>query len=97
MDTYVILSHFTAETIDDPRDFPKLAEKVAKRIKAECPHVHWKHSYATMGYFDAVDVIEADNTGEVEKAAMIIRACGHAETQTLPATPWKQFIHTLES
>jgi len=31
----------------------------------------------------------------VEKAAMIIRAYGHAATETLVATPWKEFLVAL--
>jgi hypothetical protein len=29
---------------------------------------------------------------EAEKAAMIIRAHGHASNETLVATPWKEFL-----
>ena len=32
---------------------------------------------------------------EVEKAAMVIRAYGHSTTETLPATPWKEFLANL--
>jgi hypothetical protein len=31
----------------------------------------------------------------VEKAAMFIRAYGHASTETLVATPWKEFLAAL--
>jgi len=32
---------------------------------------------------------------EVEKPAMIMGAHGHASTETLVATPWKEFLATL--
>jgi hypothetical protein len=32
---------------------------------------------------------------QIEKTAMIIRAYGHSTTETLPGTPWKQFLDTL--
>ncbi|HYL97692.1 MAG TPA: hypothetical protein VEZ90_01970 [Blastocatellia bacterium] len=32
---------------------------------------------------------------QVEKAAMIIRAYGHSTTETLVATPWKDFLDML--
>lgn len=48
-----------------------------------------------LGRFDVVDIIEANDPKQVEKAAMIIRAFGHSSTETLVATPWKEFLGTL--
>jgi uncharacterized protein with GYD domain len=95
MATYIILSRLSPEAFDDPKDFRKLAEKVSKEIKSQCPGIVWKDSYATLGRFDVVDVVEAADPKEVEKAAMIIRAYGHATTETMSATPWKEFLATL--
>jgi uncharacterized protein with GYD domain len=95
MATYIILSRLSPEAFDDPKDFRKLAEKVSKEIKSQCPGFVWKDSYATLGRFDVVDVVEAADPKEVEKAAMIIRAYGHATTETMSATPWKEFLATL--
>ena len=66
-----------------------------EKIKTECPSVVWKKSFATLGRFDVVDVVEADDSKKIEKAAMIIRAHGHSTTETLMATPWKEFLETL--
>ncbi|NNF95557.1 MAG: GYD domain-containing protein [Halobacteria archaeon] len=95
MDTYVILSQLQPGAFPDPQDFKKLAEEVSKRIKDECPAVHWKNSFATMGRFDVVDIVVSDDPIQVEKAAMIIRAYGHATTETLLATSWKEFLEAL--
>jgi uncharacterized protein with GYD domain len=95
MATYVILSELAPEAMKDPGEFRQLAEKVAAKIKAQCPSVRWLSSYALMGRFDVIDIIEADNPAEVEKAAMIIRCYGHATTETLHATPWKDFLASL--
>jgi uncharacterized protein with GYD domain len=97
MGMYIILSRFSPEALSDPGDFPKLAEKVSAKIKSDCPQVRWQSSYATLGSFDAVDLVEAPDVEAVEKASMIIRAYGHAVTQTLPATPWKEFIKNLQT
>jgi uncharacterized protein with GYD domain len=96
MATYVILSRFSPNAFTNHRDFKKLAEAVSQNIKKECPGVVWKDSYATLGRFDVCDVVEADDPKQVEKAAMIIRAYGHSTTETLLATPWKEFLRTLE-
>ena len=95
MATYVILSKLSPEGFRDPSEFRRLAETVSQRIKTECRNVRWKDSYAVMGRFDVVDIVEADSPAEVEKAAMLIRACGHATTETMHATPWKDFVAGL--
>jgi uncharacterized protein with GYD domain len=95
MATYVILSRLSPEAFKDPKDFKQLAATVAQKIKSECPGVSWKSSYATLGRFDVVDIVEANDIRQIEKAAMIIRAYGHSTTETLEATPWKEFLDTL--
>ena len=95
MATYVILSRISPQAFDDPSDFKDLAKKVSEQIKRQCPGVTWKDSYATLGRFDVVDIVEAADVKEIEQAAMIIRAYGHASTETLVATPWKEFLGSL--
>jgi len=95
MATYVILSRFSPEAFRDPKDFKQLAATVAEKIKSECPSVTWKSSYATLGRFDVVDIVESNDLKQVEKAVMIIRAYGHSSTETLEGTPWKEFLETL--
>jgi len=95
MAAYIILSRFSPEAFRAPKDFKKLAEEVSSKIKSECPGVRWKDSFATMGRFDVVDIVEADDPKQIEKAAMIIRASGHSTTETLMATPWNEFLQML--
>ncbi len=95
MATYIILSRFSPEAFQDPRDFKKLAAAVSSKIKSDCPGVAWKASYATMGRFDVIDIVESNDPKQVEKAAMIIHAYGHSTTETLPATHWDEFIAML--
>lgn len=95
MATYIILSEFSAQAFTDPKDFKGLADTVAAKIRSECPKVVWKDSYATMGRFDAVDVVESDDHHQVERAAMIIRAYGRSTTETLPSTMWNEFLAGL--
>lgn len=95
MAIYIILSRFSPEAFRDPGEFKKLADAVSERIRNECPGVFWKDSFATFGRFDVVDVVEAEDPKQMEKAAMIIRAYGHSTTETLVATPWKEFLAML--
>ena len=95
MNTYIILSRFSPNAFDNPKHFLELAEQVSKKIREECPGIRWKDSYATLGRFDVIDVVEASDPKEIEKAAMMIRAYGHSTTETLLATPWKEFLSGL--
>ena len=92
MPTYILLSRISPQAFSDPFEFKKIAEKVAAKIKSQCPGIVWKESYSTMGRFDVIDIIEAENVEQVAKAAMIIRAYGHSTTETLPAIPWRDFL-----
>jgi uncharacterized protein with GYD domain len=95
MATYVILSRFSPEAFSDPKEFKKMADTVSAKIKSDCPGVVWKESFATLGRFDVVDIVESNDPKQLEKAAMIIRAYGHSSTETLLATPWKEFLAML--
>ena len=95
MATYIILSRVSPDAFRDPKDFKRAADAVSAKIKSECPGVTWKDSYATMGRIDVVDIVEAEDPIQVEKAAMIIRAVGRSNTETLVATPWKEFMGAL--
>lgn len=95
MATYVILSRVSPEAFADPQGFKQLARAVSETVKRECPAVKWKASFATLGRFDVVDIVESDDPKQVEKASVIIRSVGHSATETLAATPWKEFLDAL--
>lgn len=92
MTTYIILSKVSPQALGYPAEFKKLAERVSERIKKDCPGVEWKESYGTMGRFDVIDIIETDDPKEVARVSMILRSLGHESTETLMATPWKEFL-----
>jgi len=95
MATYVILSKLSPDAFQDPKEFKKLADAVSSRIRKQCPDVTWRLSFSTLGRFDVVDIVESDDPEQVARAAMLIRGYGHATTETLPATEWKEFLNTL--
>ncbi len=95
MATYIILSRVSPQALEDPQELKKLSSKVSAKIKKDCPGVTWKESYATFGRFDVIDVIETDKMEDVGKVAMILRSSGHESSETLVATPWKEFLETL--
>ncbi len=95
MPTYVILSKISPDAFQDPKEFRKLASDVSSRIRKQCPGVTWKQSFATLGRFDVVDIVESRDPEQVARAALLIRGYGHASTETLPATDWKEFLEEL--
>lgn len=95
MKMYIITYPVFAEAFRDPTGFKKLAEATSARIKTECPGPRWKESFSTLGRFDIVDLIEAEDVTQTDKAAMIIRSSGHSITETMVAAPWKEFQAAL--
>ncbi|MDP2730956.1 MAG: GYD domain-containing protein [Dehalococcoidales bacterium] len=95
MATYIILSRVSPQALDDPVEFKQLAEKVSAKIKSDCTGLVWKESFGTLGRFDVVDIVEADNPELVARAVMILRTSGHETTETMIATPWKEFLTSL--
>lgn len=55
----------------------------------------WKQSFVTLGRFDVVDIVESRDPQQVARAALLIRGYGHATTETMPATPWEDFLDSL--
>jgi uncharacterized protein with GYD domain len=96
MATYLILSKISPLAFEDPKGLRKLAADVSSRIRKQCPAVTWKQSFATLGRFDVVDIIESKDPNQVARAALIIRGYGHATTETLPAKEWKDFLARLQ-
>lgn len=93
--TYIILSQFSQGAFDTPSDVEARSEAVSDRIEKECPGLTWKESYSTLGRYDVVDIVEADDPEEVQKAALILRSLGSEHTETLQATAWKAFVDAL--
>ena len=95
MATYIILSRVSPEALDDPKELTRLADKVSDKIKEKCPGVKWKESYGTLGRYDVVDIVETDDPDQLARAIMILRTSGHEATETMLATPWKEFLSRL--
>jgi uncharacterized protein with GYD domain len=94
--TYVMLSRFSPEAFRNPSEFLEIARRVTEEINCRCPNVMWRSSHATLGRFDVIDIVESADLKQLELAAMIIRGHGHSITETLLATPWRDFLATLE-
>jgi len=63
MATFIILSRISPEAFSDPFEFKKVAERVASKIKSECPGVVWKE----------VTQLRAASTSRILSSQMIRR------------------------
>ena len=92
MATYIVLSRMTAGAFKDQADFKRAVMAVVEEISRECPGIKFKDSYATLGQYDFIDTIETDDPQQLEKAILIMRSTGKSETQTMAATPFREFL-----
>jgi uncharacterized protein with GYD domain len=95
MATYVLLTKVSAESMSSPGRLTQLEAAVKKKVAEHCPQVKWVTSYAVLGPYDYLDVLEAPDDVAASKVATIVRSFGHATTETWGAIPWAQFKRTL--
>lgn len=83
MATYIALSNFTDQGIRNVKDSTKRADAVmeaAKKFGANMTHIYW-----TLGNYDVVAIIEAQDDISATAFALAIGAAGNIRTQTLRA------------
>ena len=51
----------------------------------------WLHSWALMGAWDYIDVIEAPDLEEATRVSVLVRSAGQAQCEIWPAMPWPQY------
>jgi uncharacterized protein with GYD domain len=95
MQTYIILTKFAPGAFEAAAAFKKTSVELSAKLRRECPGVHWKTSFATLGRYDVVDIVEADDPADVHRAAVLINTEAHASTETLLATPWHEYLEKL--
>jgi len=95
--SYVLLTKLPASLFQRGGEFREAAKRVADRIKAEFPGVKWVSSYAVLGPYDLVDVFEAPDNETASRVALVIRAESGAETSTMAAVPWDEFLKQVGS
>ena len=97
MPTHVLLTKVSPESTSSPAKLKALEAAVKKKVAKHCPQVKWVSSYAILGPYDYLDVVEAPDELTASKVATIVRSFGHATTETWSAIPWTTFKGTLET
>lgn len=92
MATFIMQTRLSHQALQAPESLAKLSREVMQQIRAHCPAVDWKASYAILGPADYIDIFEAPDIATATKVATIIRTFGHATTEIWAATEWKKFM-----
>lgn len=95
MPAFVLLTRLSPEALHQPRSFETLERHVAEQVHAHCPNVRWLTSYALLGPWDYLDVIEAPDLAEATRVSVLVRSYGRARTEVWPAMSWPDFKQML--
>lgn len=87
MGTYVLLTKISAERMSTVEKLQELDDSVRARVAEHCPQVKWVASYALLGPYDYMDVLEAPDDAAASQVATIVRSFGYATTETWTAVP----------
>lgn len=91
MNTFIMLTRLSSQSISSPKTLEALEKKVVERINKQCPEVKWIHNFAITGPYDYLDIFSAPDIQTAFKVSAIIRSFGHAHTELWNAEEWVQF------
>lgn len=91
MSTFIMITRLATGAMRSAANLEELERSVVGHIKAQCPNVHWLHSYAVLGQCDYVDLFTAPDIETAMKVSALVRSYGHADTTIWPALEWEQF------
>ena len=96
MSTYILLSRFTAQGIQNIKDGPERLEAAKKALKGLGAEL--KDFYLVMGQYDAVVVVEAPDDETIAKASIAIGSLGNVRMESMRAfeeSEYRQIVGAL--
>src|SRR3970040_1197636 len=95
MPTFIMLTRVSSEAVKAPQSLEKLEQDAMQQIRAACPEVEWRQSYALLGPYDYLDIFNAPDVETAVKVATLIRAYGRPPSEVWAATEWARFKEML--
>jgi uncharacterized protein with GYD domain len=91
MPTFIMMTTLSPDALKSPKSLEDLEHLAMEKIKSECPQVKWVHNYAILGRYDYLDIFDAPDIETAMKVSTVIRTFGHAKTEIMAATEWRQY------
>jgi len=96
MATYILLSRFTTQGIQNIKDGPERLEAAKKALKGLGAEL--KDFYLVMGQYDAVVVVEAPDDETIAKASIAVGSLGNVRMESMRAfeeSEYRQIVAAL--
>jgi len=91
---YVLLSRLTDEGAKTIKDKPERIKEVNKEIEAFGAKV--LHQYATLGRYDFVNIVEAQDALAIARVSVELASRGTVKMETLTAIPIEEFVARIK-
>ena len=91
MTTFVLLSKVSPAAIGETATLTEMDFIFEEELSSELPEVKRIASYALLGAYDFMHIIEAPDEISAAKVALLVNRFGIAATQTLTAIPFEEF------
>ncbi|TYL37894.1 GYD family protein [Natronococcus pandeyae] len=94
MPTYVFLTRFTQQGIENVHDSPARTEEAKAMI--ESMGGTWRDFFVTMGRYDGLVIADLPDDETATRAALTLAGSGNVTTETLRAFPLDEFRDIVE-
>ena len=96
MTTYILLSKVSPTAISETSTLTEMDIIFEEELSSQLPEVRRIASYALLGAYDFVHIIDAPDEIAAAKVALLVNRFGAATTQTLTAIPFEEFKRVTE-
>ena len=91
MTTFILLSKISPVAVEQTAELAEVDIIFEEELAAELPRVKRIASYALLGSYDFMHIIEAPDEIMAAKTALLVNRFGSAATQTMTAIPFEEF------
>jgi len=93
MATFILLTKLTSDGVKTIKNNPSRINEVNKEMEQIGLKVH--HQWATLGRYDFISVIEADDAASMAKAVVELGSRGTTTNETMTAFSGEEFADVL--